>query len=67
MDKKIPPSPFLARRLFLPANDLHTKGSFSGGNLHTIMSADGAFQKRTTDLGDEFLQYITEPEALGDG
>ena len=45
----------------LIANELHTKGLFAGGNLRTMMSADDAFQKRTTDLGDEFLRYITEP------
>ena len=47
----------------LIASELHTKGLFSGGNLRTMMSADGAFQKRTTDLGDELLRYITEPFA----
>ena len=45
----------------LMANELNAKGLLSGSGLHTMMSADGAFQKRTTDLGDQFIQFITEP------
>jgi len=47
----------------LITTELNAKGLFSGTNLRTMMSADGAFQKRTTDLGDEFIQFITEPAA----
>jgi hypothetical protein len=41
--------------------DLHQKGLFSGTNIHITMSADGAYQKRTTALGDEFIRFISAP------
>lgn len=43
----------------LIANELEGKGLLLGGGMHTMMSATGAFQKRTTSLGDEFIHYIT--------
>ena len=45
----------------LVISELDAKGLFSGGGTHTMMSATGAFEKRTTDLGDKFLQFITAP------
>lgn len=53
----------------LIANELHARGLFSGGGLHTMMTPEGAFQKRTTALGDQFLRFVTEPriERTSDG
>ncbi len=45
----------------LVISELDTKGLFSGGGTHTMMSASGAFEKRTTNLGDKFLEFITAP------
>ncbi|MCL4261738.1 MAG: hypothetical protein KJ069_00915 [Anaerolineae bacterium] len=42
-------------------SELDAKGLYSGGSTHAMMSATGAFEKRTTDLGDKFLQFITTP------
>ncbi|MDE0425894.1 MAG: hypothetical protein OXN25_13610 [Candidatus Poribacteria bacterium] len=39
---------------------LHTLAK-SGGGLCTTMSGGGAFQKRTTKIGDSFLEFITAP------
>lgn len=44
-------------------NELESKGLCSGGDLHVMMSPSGAFAKLTTDLGDRFIGFITEPEA----
>ena len=41
--------------------ELETKGLYSGGGLRTMMSGGGAFQKRTTKIGDSFLEFITAP------
>jgi hypothetical protein len=41
--------------------DLSDAGLLSGGGLHAMMSSSGAFQKRTTALGDEFLRFISKP------
>lgn len=42
-------------------NDLNTKGlGGPGGALYTIMSGRGPYEKRTTDLGDQFLSFISE-------
>lgn len=45
----------------LIANELEAKGLFSGGSMHSMMSANGAFEKRTTSLGNQFLRFITDP------
>lgn len=42
--------------------ELESKGLYSGGGPHAMMSASGAFAKRTSELGDRFIQFITEPE-----
>jgi len=39
--------------------ELETKGLYSGGGLRTTMSGGGAFQKRTTKMGDSFLEFTT--------
>lgn len=41
--------------------ELETKGLFSGGDLRTMMTAGGAFDKKTTEMGDSFLKFITAP------
>lgn len=45
----------------LVINELSAKGLFSSSGTHAMMSATGAFAKRTTNLGDRFLQFITDP------
>lgn len=44
--------------------DLTQRKLVSGGGIMTVMSADGWKAKRTTDLGDEFLQFISEPQVV---
>lgn len=41
--------------------ELKTKGLYSGGELGTTMSGGGAFQKRTTKMGNSFLKFTTAP------
>ena len=45
----------------LVVRDLHARGLFSLDSLHTMMTANGTFTKRTTSLGDEFLDFISSP------
>ena len=45
----------------LIAKDLHDRKLSRVGNIMLNMSADGALQKATTDLGDQFLRFITDP------
>ena len=41
-------------------NDLNAKGlGGPGGALYTVMSGSGPYEKRTTDLGDQFLGFIS--------
>lgn len=40
--------------------DLHTRGLVSTDGLHANMSGQGLLEKRTTDLGDQFLAFITD-------
>lgn len=47
----------------LIVSDLNARKLCEAPNVHTNMSGDGAFQKRTTDIGDRFLQFISEPKA----
>jgi hypothetical protein len=44
----------------LVASDLEARKLFSG-SMHTMMSANGAWAKRTTTLGDQFVDYISPP------
>lgn len=41
--------------------ELEAKGLHSGGGLRTMMSGQGAYDKRTTEMGDSFLDFITTP------
>lgn len=43
------------------AKDLYNDGLLRVDGLHTMMSARGAFEERATDLGNEFLRFITDP------
>src|SRR5690349_23478274 len=45
----------------LVITELDARGLFSGSSIHGMMSASGAFEKRTTQLGDKFLEFITSP------
>ncbi len=40
--------------------DLYSRGLVNTEGLHVTMSGDGLAQKRTTDLGDAFLDFISE-------
>lgn len=43
-------------------NELITKGFLHDGKyLNVIMSSSGVYAKRTTDMGDKFLTFITSP------
>ncbi len=46
----------------LIAGDLTTRKLFDGGGMLTMMTPSGAFQKRTTEIGDQFLRFITESD-----
>jgi len=46
----------------LIATDLGSRKLFSGGGMNAMMSAQGAWAKRTTEMGDQFLQFIADPE-----
>lgn len=41
--------------------DLFSKGLVSIDGLHTTMSEHGLYESRTTDLGKQFLNFITNP------
>lgn len=41
--------------------DLYLRGLVSIDGLHTTMTEQGLSQKRTSGLGDAFLQFISEP------
>ena len=41
--------------------ELEAKGLYSGGGLRTMMTAGGALDKRTTGMGNSFLEFITAP------
>lgn len=45
----------------LIASDLEVRKLFSGGGMNTMMSASGVWVKRTTTLGDQFVDYISNP------
>lgn len=45
----------------LVVSDLHARGLFTIPDLHTTMTGHGIFAKRTTGLGDAFLNFITSP------
>lgn len=41
--------------------DLHARGLFTLDSLHTTMSESGMYAKRTTELADRFLDFISSP------
>lgn len=41
--------------------DLYTQGLMNTESLNTTMTSSGAFAPRTTNMGIEFVRYITEP------
>jgi hypothetical protein len=43
------------------ARELHAHGLLGVESLGSMMTAQGALEKRTTPLGDKFLQFITAP------
>ncbi len=45
--------------------DLYARGLVNTDNLHGATS-QGAYSKRTTELGDQFLDFISHPEAEGE-
>ncbi len=42
--------------------DLNQKGLATTESLHSTMTSAGLTEKRTTDLGDRFLQFLSTPE-----
>lgn len=46
----------------LIGSELHARGLIFSNGFHTMMSTDGAYNKQTTDFGDSFLSFITEPQ-----
>ncbi len=42
--------------------DLHRRGLLGTDGFHVMMSATGAYENRATELGQEFLNFIAEPE-----
>ena len=46
------------------ARDLHSRGLSGTDSLHTMMSGSGVYAQRTTELGREFLNFITSPAAM---
>lgn len=41
--------------------DLHNNGLHRSGDLKTMMTGDGLMANRTSDLGKEFLKFISTP------
>lgn len=48
--------------LIVIVDELNTKGLFAGAGLRTMMSASGAYEKRTTEMGGQFLAFIKAPQ-----
>jgi hypothetical protein len=45
----------------ITVSDLHAQGLLAIQDLQTMVTAQGMFQKATTDWGDRFLAFITAP------
>jgi hypothetical protein len=45
----------------LVARDLHAAGLLSSNSLTSMATGPGIYAKRTTDLGDQFVRFITYP------
>lgn len=48
----------------LIAKDLWNNGLMNTDGLHAMMSANGAGASRTSDIGTQFLRFITEPKLV---
>lgn len=44
--------------------DLYNRGLLGNDGFHTVMSGSGVYEKRTTDMGERFLRFISEPQQL---
>lgn len=44
-------------------NDLHQRGLVRAGGLHTTITSSGLMAEQTTELGNQFLNFIEEPQA----
>lgn len=44
--------------------DLHVNGLTNTDSLHVTMSGHGLGQKRTSELGDAFIAFVSEPHAV---
>lgn len=42
--------------------DLFSQGLINTESIHTMMTGSGVFAPRTTELGNQFIQYITTPK-----
>lgn len=45
----------------LLAKDLYARGLLNTDHINTMMTADGAFQSSSTEIGKQFLRFITSP------
>ena len=43
------------------AKDLHNEGLLGIDGLHTMMTGSGAFAQRASELGTQFIRFISEP------
>jgi hypothetical protein len=41
--------------------DLYNRGLIGTDGFHTVMSGSGVYAKRATELGEQFLKFITVP------
>ncbi len=41
--------------------DLYNRGLLGNAGFHTVMSGSGVYEKRTTEMGERFLTFISEP------
>jgi hypothetical protein len=48
----------------LVGNDLFQRGLIRTAKFQIVMTCDGAMSKNTTQLGEEFLTFITEPTSV---
>lgn len=42
--------------------DLYNRGLLGTDGFHTVMSGSGVYEKRSTELGEQFLKFISEPK-----
>jgi hypothetical protein len=47
----------------LVVSALQSKGLISIGSSKTMMTPNGVFDKRTTEFGDQFLAFVSEPKS----